>query len=936
LEIKNYQEGIKLMNFKETLNLPKTHFPMKANLAKREPEQLKKWEDKKLYDKILSISKTRDKYILHDGPPYANGHIHIGTALNKILKDFIIKSKFMAGYNSVYIPGWDCHGLPIEHQVDKELGDKKKDLSKAEIREKCRAFAKKFVEIQKEEFKRLGVFGKWEDPYLTMSFDYEATITREFGKFVANDMVYKGKKPIYWCASCKTALAEAEVEYMDHVTPSIYVKFPAISDFGEIFPSLKGKKIFVVIWTTTPWTIPANLAIALHPDYDYVAIEINDEVYITAEYLAPVVMQKVGKKDYKIIEKFPGKKLEGLKCSHPFINRESVIVMADYVTLDTGTGCVHTAPGHGQEDYETALKYGLDIYTPVDDDGRFTNDVPFFAGQFVFDANEAVNKKLKEIGALLAEEEFTHSYPHCWRCKNPIIFRATEQWFISMDKKGLRKKALKIIDKDVKWIPKWGKDRIYSMISNRPDWCISRQRSWGVPITIFYCKQCGTKLKDQKVIEYVADIFEKEGADAWFKRDAKDLIPKGIKCLNCGAEDFIKEFDILDVWFDSGVSYAAVCEKREELKSPADLYLEGSDQHRGWFHSSLLASVGTRGKAPYHAVLTHGFVVDGEGRKMSKSMNNVIAPNEIIDKFGAEILRLWVASEDYRNDIKISNEILSRLTEAYRKIRNTSRYILGNLHDFNWESDHIPYEEMEEIDRWILNRFHRMIDKVLKAYENFEFYTIYHSLYNFCNVDLSAFYLDILKDRIYTVKPSSFVRRSAQTALFEIIYGMAKLMAPIFVFTAEEIWENITFKDKEESVHLASFPVSDSKKIDDNLENRWEKIIEIRDIVDIELEKARKDKKIGLSLDARVELYLPDKLYETFKDMEKDFKHIFIVSQVELKKGDKKGEIIAKVDKAQGEKCPRCWNYDPSVTISSYEPRICKRCEQELKEMHKI
>ena len=924
------------MNFKETLNLPKTHFPMKANLAKREPEQLKKWEDKKLYDKILSISKTRDKYILHDGPPYANGHIHIGTALNKILKDFIIKSKFMAGYNSVYIPGWDCHGLPIEHQVDKELGDKKKDLSKAEIREKCRAFAKKFVEIQKEEFKRLGVFGKWEDPYLTMSFDYEATITREFGKFVANDMVYKGKKPIYWCASCKTALAEAEVEYMDHVTPSIYVKFPAISDFGEIFPSLKGKKIFVVIWTTTPWTIPANLAIALHPDYDYVAIEINDEVYITAEYLAPVVMQKVGKKDYKIIEKFPGKKLEGLKCSHPFINRESVIVMADYVTLDTGTGCVHTAPGHGQEDYETALKYGLDIYTPVDDDGRFTNDVPFFAGQFVFDANEAVNKKLKEVGALLAEEEFTHSYPHCWRCKNPIIFRATEQWFISMDKKGLRKKALKIIDKDVKWIPKWGKDRIYSMISNRPDWCISRQRSWGVPITIFYCKQCGTKLKDQKVIEYVADIFEKEGADAWFKRDAKDLIPKGIKCLNCGAEDFIKEFDILDVWFDSGVSYAAVCEKREELKSPADLYLEGSDQHRGWFHSSLLASVGTRGKAPYHAVLTHGFVVDGEGRKMSKSMNNVIAPNEIIDKFGAEILRLWVASEDYRNDIKISNEILSRLTEAYRKIRNTSRYILGNLHDFNWESDHIPYEEMEEIDRWILNRFHRMIDKVLKAYENFEFYTIYHSLYNFCNVDLSAFYLDILKDRIYTVKPSSFVRRSAQTALFEIIYGMAKLMAPIFVFTAEEIWENITFKDKEESVHLASFPVSDSKKIDDNLENRWEKIIEIRDIVDIELEKARKDKKIGLSLDARVELYLPDKLYETFKDMEKNFKHIFIVSQVELKKGDKKGEIIAKVDKAQGEKCPRCWNYDPSVTISSYEPRICKRCEQELKEMHKI
>ena len=778
------------MDYKNTLNLPKTSFPMKANLPQREPEYLKKWEENRTYQKLREIAKDRPKWILHDGPPYANGHIHIGTALNKILKDFIIKSRNMAGFNGEYVPGWDCHGLPIEHQVDKELGSKKGSYTISEKRRLCRKFATEYLNIQREEFKRLGVMGEWENPYQTMSYDYEATIAREFGRFVGKGSVYKGKKPVYWCASCETALAEAEVEYDDHESPSIYVKFPAISDFGERFPALKGKKVFVLIWTTTPWTIPANLAIAFHPDYTYVAAEADGEVWILAEALLEQVMAKGGKKNYQVLAKMPGKELKGLKCRHPFIDRESVLILANYITLDTGTGAVHTAPGHGQEDYESGLEYNIPIYSPVDDQGRFTPEVAFFAGKFVFDANEDVIRKTKEVGALIHTEPYKHQYPNCWRCKNPIIFRATEQWFISMERNELRRKALAEIDR-VKWIPHWGHDRIYGMIQNRPDWCISRQRAWGVPIIAFTCKGCGELLLEERYAEYVSGLFEKDGADAWFDLSPKELLPPGTRCPKCQKDDFEKETDILDVWFDSGVSYAAVLEKRPNLKSPADMYLEGSDQHRGWFHSSLLASVGTRGRAPYDSVLTHGFVVDGEGRKMSKSFGNVIVPDEVISRYGAEILRLWVAAEDYRDDIRISEEILSRLSEAYRRIRNTCRFLLGNLYDFDPEKDAVSDSRLLEIDRWILLRLQKLTARLREAYTAYEFHVVFHSLHNFCAVDLSSLYLDILKDRLYTAPASSTERRAAQTALHKILDAMVRLMATILSFTAEEVWEHL-------------------------------------------------------------------------------------------------------------------------------------------------
>jgi isoleucyl-tRNA synthetase len=612
------------MDYRETLNLPKTDFPMKANLPKKEPEFLKKWEMISLYHQIGRLAGGRTKYILHDGPPYANGHIHIGTALNKILKDFIVKSKFMSGFDSHYVPGWDCHGLPVEHEVEKSLGAKKGSLSVVDIRKRCRDYATRFVEIQREEFKRLGVFGEWETPYLTMSFDYQATIVREFGKFLLNGSVYKGKKPVHWCPTCKTALAEAEVKYEDHRSPSIYVKFKMISDPEALSPVLKGKPVSVLIWTTTPWTLPANLAIALHPDFTYVAVEVDREVHILAEGLLEEVMRKFGVQKYRILEKFRGAQAEGLKCRHPFLDRDSILVLARYVTLDVGTGCVHTAPGHGQEDYETGIAYGLDIYSPVDDDGRFTQDVPYFAGQFVFDANQAVIDKLSETRTLLKQEWMEHSYPHCWRTNDPIIFRATEQWFISMEKNELRSKALKSIQ-EVTWIPHWGRERIYGMIENRPDWCISRQRAWGIPIPVFYCTACKQVLANELTIDRVVQVFEKQGADIWFEEGTDQLLPQGTVCPQCGGREFVKEKDILDVWFDSGVSHAAVLEKRKDLVSPAHLYLEGSDQHRGWFHSSLLTSVGTRDRAPYLSVLTHGFVVDGEGKKMSKSAGNVMS-----------------------------------------------------------------------------------------------------------------------------------------------------------------------------------------------------------------------------------------------------------------------------------------------------------------------
>ena len=666
------------MDYKGTLNLPKTKFPMRANLAKREPEQLDAWEAMQLHAKIRASSKGKEKFILHDGPPYANGHIHIGTALNKILKDIIVRSRQMTDFDAVYVPGWDCHGLPIEHNVDKELGEKKRDLSLADVRRLCRAYAEKFIDIQRNEFKRLGVMGLWENPYLTMNYLYEATIARECGKFALDGSLFRSKKPIYWCNDCQTALAEAEIEYHDETSPSIFVKFRLQADLSAQYPELKSRRIFIIIWTTTPWTIPANLGIALHPEFTYAAVEIsNDDVYIMAKDLVDSCMLTFGIEDYRIIAEISAKSLENLKAVHPLYGRESRIILGEHVTLEAGTGCVHTAPGHGREDYEVGLEYGLDIYSPVDDKGCFTDEVDFFSGQFVFDANRNINSKLKESGALLAEETIEHAYPHCWRCKQPVIFRATPQWFISMESTGLRRKALQEIDR-VKWIPAWGRERIYGMIENRPDWCVSRQRAWGVPIAVFYCEHCEALMLDEAVMEKVYRLFEEHGADVWFEKPLADFIPDGMKCQKCGGQQFKKETDILDVWFDSGVSHAAVLEQRSNLKWPADLYLEGSDQHRGWFHSSLLTAVGIRKKAPYEAVLTHGFVVDAEGRKMSKSLGNVIAPKEVIDRFGAEILRLWVTASDYREDVRISDEILKQLTDAYRRIRNTSRFMLGS------------------------------------------------------------------------------------------------------------------------------------------------------------------------------------------------------------------------------------------------------------------
>ena len=927
------------MNYKDTLNLPKTDFPMKANLAKREPEILKEWEEKDIYSKIKSATRNREKFILHDGPPYANGHIHLGTALNKILKDIIIKSKTMAGFQSDYLPGWDCHGLPIEHQVDKELGSKKLSVTISEKRKLCREYAKKFINIQREEFKRLGVFGEWEHPYLTMNNSYAATIVREFGKFVATNSIYKRKKPVQWCASCKTALAEAEVEYQDSSSPSIYVKFTLISDISEAIPSLKGKKVYVIIWTTTPWTIPANLAICFHPDFTYAAVEVKDEVYIIAEGLLLRLLAELEIEQYKILDTFSGSTLEGFKCRHPFIDRESLLILGNHVTLEAGTGCVHTAPGHGQEDYEVGLKYSLDIYTPVDDDGKFTSDVDFFAGEFVFKANQAVNQKLKEVNALLKEETITHSYPHCWRCNNPIVFRATEQWFISMDQNHLRERTLKEIMK-VKWIPHWGRERIYNMVENRPDWCISRQRSWGIPIPIFYCKQCNHTIADQDIINYVADLFEQRGADFWFSEDVKNLLPPDTRCPECDGKEFDREKDILDVWFDSGVSYAAVLEKTDDLTYPADMYLEGSDQHRGWFHSSILTSIETRNQAPYKSVLTHGFVVDGKGEKMAKSKGNVIAPEKVIKAYGVDVLRLWVASADYREDIRISDEILKRLSESYRKIRNTCRFLLGNLYDFDPDQK-VDYQNLEEIDRWALHQLYHLTARVTKAYSSYEFHAIYHLLHNFCVTDLSAIYLDILKDKLYCSNADTDSRKASQTTLLYILTTLIKLMAPILPFTAEELWRYLPpDEEREESVHLSGFPQLDQRYSNTQLHEKWQRLFQTRDVVLKVIEEKRADKLIGNSLETEVKLEAPDKLFLFLRDCQDILEDLFIVSKVNISRLSFGKDLTLeasldnlKVDilRTTSKKCERCWKYNESVGEDKDHPIICHRCAQAVK-----
>jgi isoleucyl-tRNA synthetase len=929
------------MDYKNTLSLPKTDFPMKANLKDLEPRSISRWQEQGTYRLMQERNSGKQRYILHDGPPYANGHIHIGHALNKILKDIIVKFKSLQGYTSPYVPGWDCHGLPIEHQVLKNLGPKKEGMSKAEIRKLCREYAEKFVAIQGDEFKRLGVFGDWDNPYLTMNYGYEAAIVREFGKFVGAGGVYKGKKPVYWCGSCETALAEAEVEYADHESPSIYVRFP-LPDAAKALPKLAGKQVFIVIWTTTPWTLVSNLAVALHPELDYVAVEtVSNAVLIVAEGLLAQSLGKFGikDKDYKVIEKFKGKKLEGLKARHPFIDRDSLVILGEHVTLEAGTGAVHTAPGHGQEDYEAGLRYNLDIYAPVDHKARFTKEAGRFAGEHVHKANKGIIALLKEKGALLAEEKLVHSYPHCWRCKNPVIFRATEQWFISMKTKDLLKRTIENVHA-VTWVPGWGKDRFLSMIENRPDWCISRQRAWGVPIVAFTCKACNELLLDKAVIDHVADIVEKEGADAWFVKSSGELLPKGMVCKKCKSGDLAKEMDILDVWFDSGVSHAAVLKTRKELSWPADLYLEGSDQHRGWFQSSLLASVGTTGKAPYGTVLTHGFTVDGSGKKMSKSAGNVVAPQEVIDKYGAEVLRLWVSAADYRDDIRISQEILTHLAEAYRRIRNTSRYLLGNLSDFDPDKDAVSDDKLLEIDTWALHRLQRLIERIGNAYGAFEFHIVFHSLHNFCAVDMSAFYLDVLKDRLYTARASSVERRSGQTAMYRILSALVRLMAPVLSFTADEVWGYMKESAKTKSVFLADFPKPEERYIDTALEERWDKILVVRGEAAKVLEALRKDKKIGHSLDAGVVLYAEPALHEFLTKYEKDLAFIFIVSSVRLAKeadapddafrGDVVKGLRITAAPAKGVKCGRCWMYQESVGTVKEHPAICARCAKAL------
>lgn len=926
-------------SYKDTLNLPRTDFSMRGNLPVREPERLARWYEQDLYWKILEDRKGLPVYTLHDGPPYANGNIHMGTALNKILKDFVVKSKWMAGFYSHYVPGWDCHGLPIEHKVDTELKAREKGLSTTEIRQACRQYATKYIDIQREEFKRLEVFGDWENPYLTMDNKYEARITRELGKFIEKGSVYKRKKPVYWCATCVTALAEAEVEYHDHTSPSIFVRFPFIDDPGERVEALKGVPAAVAIWTTTPWTIPANLAVALHPEFDYVALKSNGEVLIVAEVLASHFAAAIGLEKAETMARFKGKELEGLRTRHPLYDRDSVIVLADYVTLDAGTGCVHTAPGHGQEDYETGLKYGLEAYAPVDDEGMFTNDVEFFAGMNVFRANKEVINKLDEAGNLLAQGSVDHTYPHCWRCKSPIIFRATEQWFISMEHENLRKQCLDEIH-NVTWIPSWGLQRIYQMIENRPDWCISRQRSWGSPMTIFYCEPCGEPLMSKEVCDHVADLVEEHGHDIWYSMEAAELMPRGTSCSSCGSDSFRKDMNILDVWFDSGVSHVAVLEDREDLTWPCNMYLEGSDQHRGWFHSTLLASVGTKGKVPYREVLTHGYVVDGQGRKMSKSTGNVISPQDIIKKYGAEIVRLWVSAEDYRDDIRISDEILQRLSEAYRRIRNTCRYLLGNLAGFDPGKDAVHFDEMEELDRWALLRLSQVTERITAAYSNYQYHTVFHSLHNFCVVDLSNFYLDVLKDRMYASAEKSTIRRSAQTAFMFIAEGIVRLMAPILSFTAEEVWEHLP-GDRPESVFLSRFPEPDPAWDNEDLDDRYRELLKIRDLVNKALEEMKQSKVIGNSLEAMIRIYCREESTAEFlMTFGTTLDDLFIVSGTLVETvTDLPGDTVTdekvpgvgvSVVRIDGEKCERCWKYTPDVGTIKDHPTLCLRCHAVL------
>lgn len=920
-------------NYKNTLNLPKTEFPMKGNLTAMEPRILKYWEDIALDEKLSRNDSNRKTFILHDGPPYANGDIHVGHTLNKVLKDIIVKFKHMTGYYSPYVPGWDCHGQPIEHEVEKRLSSRAATISQAELRELCRDYALKFVERQKQQFIRLGVTGEWDKPYLTLDHTYEATNVRVFNELYQKGLIYKGKKPIHWCWSCRTALAEAEIEYADEPSPSIYLKFPLVSDFNLLSGYSQPKSLLV--WTTTPWTLPANVAVAVKPEARYVAARYKNELLIVAEALLEFLREKLNS-PLEVVTEFAGREISGQVVSHPiFADKTSQVVTAEYVALDQGTGSVHIAPGHGADDFAVGSINSLPTPMPVDDSGIFTKEAGKYEGEHILKANNQIVDDLKENGIIIFAEEIDHSYPHCWRCKKPVIFRATKQWFISMANKQLRQRALSAI-KSVRWTPAWSINRINAMVTDRPDWCISRQRAWGVPIPVFYCDDCDELIASRDVLNYVEDVFMTAGADSWFKKSVDELLPPKTFCPKCGGHNFRTEKDILDVWFESGVSHEAVLKTRDELAWPADLYLEGSDQHRGWFQSSLLTSVGLEDKAPYKQVLTHGFLVDGVGRKMSKSLGNVIDPLKVIKRSGADILRLWVSSSDYHSDIAVSDEILKRITETYRRVRNTLRFISGNLQDFNLDKNRVSYSDMTGIDKWALMRLQQLIAKTRYSYEEYKFYLAYHALYNFCNIDLSSFYLDVLKDRLYTFAPDSKERRSAQTVLAYILKDLIKLLAPILVFTSEEAWQLLPDQLKDsESVHLSMMPVSKPEFCDLELEQDWDRLLELRSEVSKAIEVARNSGVVNGSLEVAALLYLPETLSEIVNDYLLDMSSILIVSQVEIGKGTPPEDLwqsenipglVVDIKHAKGEKCQRCWNWRLDVGRDPRYPEACGRC----------
>ena len=917
-------------DYGKTLNLPKTDFPMRGNLPENEPKVQQEVFENDLYEKMLKKNEGHKSYVLHDGPPYANGEIHIGHALNKVLKDTIVRFKNLQGYYTPYVPGYDTHGLPTEKRAIQVLGINRNEISVSKFRDTCRDFALQFVDKQTEGFKRLGVLGDWKNPYITLKPEFEARQIGVFGEMYKKGYIYKGLKPVYWCTDCETALAEAEIEYKDSKTTSIYVKFPLKDGKGKI----DEKDTFFVIWTTTPWTLPGNMGITVGGDYEYSVVDVGSEKYVIATELVDKVMRLAKIENYKTVQTIEGKELEGMLCKHPFLDRDSRVVLGSddtiVVELDTGTGAVHTAPGYGKEDYLCGLKNDLDIVVTVDGKGHQTEGAGPFAGMYYEKSNKAIIEWLEEKGYLLQKEELVHSYPHCWRCKNPIIFRATDQWFASVD--GFRNETLEAIKK-VNWVPAWGEERITSMVKDRNDWCISRQRTWGVPIPIFYCEDCGKEYITDESIKKIQKIFREKGSNAWFDLEEKELLPENAKCSNCGCTHFKKETDIMDVWFDSGSSHQGVLVERG-IDYPADLYLEGQDQYRGWFQSSLLTAIATSGVAPYKNILTHGWVVDGEGKKMSKSLGNGISPQDIIKEYGADILRLWVISSDFKSDVSISKDILKQISEVYRKIRNTARYILGNINDFD-PNELVPYNDLLEIDKWALTRVNKLVKEVTQNYENFDFHLVYHDINQFCVTDMSNFYLDIIKDRLYTSKKDAMERKAAQTTMYIILDTLVKLLAPIICYTVEEIWKYMPHtKDEEvESVMLTKWPEVKAEYDNEELSKKWEKILELKELVSKKLEVARNEKIIGHSLNAKVTLFAEEDDYKFMKENQELLMSVFIISDLQIEKNNRQDEekIGVKVEMAEGEKCERCWMYSKTVGEDKENPTLCHRCSEAIK-----